>query len=188
MSIDSLLFWMRSRRIFPILRSIKKPFSIVDLGCGYHGTFLRKMVQTFPLINFATGVDVSVEKKSSPPPLNFLESDLNGPLPLGDDSQDVATSLAVLEHLTQPRLALEEIFRILKRGGVLFLTTPSPLSKPILEFLAYWVGVIDEQEIRDHKHYFSRKELKELLEDVGFSDLVVKPFQFGLNTFVIAKK
>lgn len=46
-------------------------------------------------------------------------------LPLGDASIDVAASLAVIEHLRDPAKFLSEIYRCLKPGGVVYLSTPN---------------------------------------------------------------
>jgi len=64
------------------------------------------------------------------------------------------------------------------------------LAKPILEFLAFKLGVIDRDEIADHKQYFNVAELKELLVKCGFrpEDISAHTFLFGLNNFILAKK
>jgi SAM-dependent methyltransferase len=45
-------------------------------------------------------------------------------LPLRSRSIDTVLLFEVLEHLKQPRVALEEISRVIKKGGQLFLTVP----------------------------------------------------------------
>ena len=45
-------------------------------------------------------------------------------LPLVSDSVDAVVMQAVLEHLASPELAIEEVFRILKPGGVLYIEMP----------------------------------------------------------------
>jgi SAM-dependent methyltransferase len=51
--------------------------------------------------------------------------DLRKPLPYADASFDVITLIEVIEHLENHRIALCELARILKPGGVLILTTPN---------------------------------------------------------------
>lgn len=56
--------------------------------------------------------------------------DLTG-IPFGDRSFDCITSVSVIEHIPEPEAALKEMFRSLKPGGVLLLTTDcSPVSIP----------------------------------------------------------
>jgi SAM-dependent methyltransferase len=51
--------------------------------------------------------------------------DLLKPLPYADAGFDVVLLIEVIEHLENHRLALGELARILKPGGVLILTTPN---------------------------------------------------------------
>ncbi len=51
--------------------------------------------------------------------------DLRHPLPYDDASFDVLLLVEVIEHLENHRLALTELTRILKPGGILILTTPN---------------------------------------------------------------
>jgi SAM-dependent methyltransferase len=63
------------------------------------------------------------------PPLNGIPVDygvnLLKRLPYADASFDVVLLVEVIEHLENHRLALGELARILKPGGVLILTTPN---------------------------------------------------------------
>jgi SAM-dependent methyltransferase len=45
--------------------------------------------------------------------------------PIESDSVDIAVSLAVIEHLKDPENFLREIFRCLKPGGLIYLSTPN---------------------------------------------------------------
>ncbi|MCS6925370.1 MAG: class I SAM-dependent methyltransferase [Candidatus Binatia bacterium] len=51
--------------------------------------------------------------------------DLLKPLPYADASFDVVLLVEVIEHLENHRIALSELARILKPGGILILTTPN---------------------------------------------------------------
>jgi hypothetical protein len=82
-------------------------------------------------------------------------------------------------------LELEECYRILKSEGVLVLTTPTPQAKPVLEILSK-LGILSRNAVVDHKHYFSGKEIKAILERVGFRRITAETFQFNLNNLVIA--
>lgn len=48
----------------------------------------------------------------------------NRKLPIKDNSLDVAFLLEVLEHVPNERVVLAEIYRVLKNGGVFFLSVP----------------------------------------------------------------
>ncbi|MEI0594271.1 class I SAM-dependent methyltransferase, partial [Brachyspira pilosicoli] len=72
--------------------------------------------------------------------------------------------------------------------GRLIITVPSKISKPILEFMAYNLKIIDRIEIEDHKKYYNKKDI---IESAKLSNFIVekhKYFQFGCNNFAILKK
>lgn len=162
---------------------------LADLGSGYDARFLRLAVGR-RLASSGIALDVAVDGSQSDDAVTLIEGDLSQPLPIPDASVDVVTSLAVLEHLDWPTVHVSEVFRILRPGGVLILTTPSTRSRPLLEMMAYRLHVIDEIEIRDHKHYFTRAELLELLANVGFDrkSISYRSFSMGVNQIVVAAK
>ncbi|ETD27881.1 class I SAM-dependent methyltransferase [Helicobacter canis] len=97
--------------------------------------------------------------------------------------------LAVLEHLHHPQAMLEEIARVLKPNGILLLTVPSHLAKPVLEFLAFRLKIVSEAEIADHKRYYNKRDLRELVASVPELTLTKhKYFQLGMNNFCIIHK
>jgi 2-polyprenyl-3-methyl-5-hydroxy-6-metoxy-1,4-benzoquinol methylase len=96
--------------------------------------------------------------------------------------------LAVLEHLSYPRAIVAEICRVLKPGGRLLLTVPSKAAKPVLEFLTYRLGLVSEAEIRDHKCYYTKRSLSELISPTGLKIEAHHYFQLGMNNLLIARK
>ena len=101
-------------------------------------------------------------------------------------SFDVIVTLAVIEHIE-----FKEVFKIFKKlkpylrdGGRVFLTTPTPPSKPVLEFLA-WIGLLQKENIDEHKHYWNKKELYDLAKKTGFKVKKYKKFQLGFNQLAL---
>lgn len=66
-----------------------------------------------------------------------INANLNVSIPFDDESVDIITSMAIIEHLENPERYVQECYRILKPQGFMILTVPSPLAKPILEFMVY---------------------------------------------------
>lgn len=179
--LDQFLSHYRYSRVFRSLnqsnQTVPKRHHALDLGCG-SGKFVKLLQQK----GFdAKGIDVNAGD-------DIIAADLNAPLPIESDSVDLITSLANLEHLHNPQLNLNEIYRVLKKGGRCVLTTPSKRAKPILEFLAYRLKLIDRREIDDHKIYFDKQMLLAGFKQAGFNQIIVKHFQLGLNLHAIAIK
>jgi ubiquinone/menaquinone biosynthesis C-methylase UbiE len=180
---EPLLRGMRLRRVLSTIR--KHPeCRLLDIGCGWEARLLRTVE---PFVSEAVGIDFKAPRIEHPK-LRTMTMTLAARLPFDDNSFDVVTLLAVLEHLSHPREMLEEISRVLRPGGQLVLTVPSPAAKPVLEFLAYRLRVISEAEIRDHKRYFDRKALYEILDGTGLEVDRHAYFQLGMNNFLCASK
>lgn len=76
---------------------------------------------------------------------------------------DVILASHLIEHLNDPRNFLLEVFRILKKDGYFFVTTPN-----ISGFQARLFGSNWRSAIFDHLYLFSKRTLSKLLKDTGF--------------------
>lgn len=184
MIIDKIF---RNFRENQILKYIPKNSKVCDVGCGKEGHFLKRISS-----KIQTGYGFDIEARYyKDNKIEIKRSDLeNEGIPLRKEIVDIVVMLAVLEHLKKPEKILGEIFRILKNNGCLYLTTPSPKAKGILEFLAFKLKVINKNSVLEHKKYFTPNEIIALLESAGFKkkNITIKYFEFGLNILAIAKK
>ncbi len=184
--LDRFIFWLRKRRLSSVLQ--ESVDLAADLGSGHRASLLSSLLSDGTIAR-GHAVDLSLDPSIFSPVLSGEEQDLNtGVVSLPEGSADLVVSLAIIEHLHDPVHHLKEAFRLLAPGRKLVLTTPSPYGKPLLEFLAYQLHVIDEAEILDHKHYFRACEIRDLLSMIGFEDIEVKCFLLGLNTIAVGKK
>jgi len=182
--IDYILRYLRQKAVS---KSIPKNSIVCDIGCGADASFLKKISG---VISFGFGFDKNVNfYKNSKIELNNIDLETDR-LPLDDGSIGTVTMLAVLEHLKEPQNIFLEIFRILKPEGFLIITTPAPLAKPILEFFAFNLKLINQREIKDHKRYLKPSEITNLLLKSGFKEdkVKIKKFEFGLNILATARK
>jgi SAM-dependent methyltransferase len=182
--LESILQNIRFGKAYPF---VKEGLNVLDLGCGYNASFLKKIS---PVIKTGLGIDGVVTKEIVAPNIKLISHNLEEDLNLPPNHFDLVVSLAVLEHITDPEKFVKQIYRSLKKNGRLIMTTPSPMAKPVLEFLSFRLGVVSKQEIHDHKNYFSKTDITTLLINTRFSKskIQIKLFTFGLNTFVVAKK
>ena len=180
--LEPLLRQLRLRKIKP---HVPKNSLILDIGCGTNATFLRAIS---PHIKQGFGVDFKV-KEFKFSNIQTKKLRLENYLPFSNESFQVVTMLAVLEHIEKEKEILQEIYRVLIPGGKLILTVPSVWSQPILEFLAYKLKIVSEAEIRDHKRYYNRKKLRKVLvKDTNFQDFHHQYFQLRMNNFCTVKK
>jgi len=182
-ALEPLLRRLRIRQVLPVVRR-HPDCRLLDVGCGWEARLLRAVE---PHVARAVGVDFKAPRLRTAK-LETVAMTLADTLPFPDASFDVVTMLAVLEHLAQPRAMVEEIARVLKPGGAVVLTVPSKAARPVLEFLAYRLGVVSESEIRDHKQYYDRRSLFALLHDSGLAIERHRYFQLGMNNFLVATR
>jgi 2-polyprenyl-3-methyl-5-hydroxy-6-metoxy-1,4-benzoquinol methylase len=113
----------------------------------------------------------------------------NDPYPFGPDSFDAIFAGEVIEHLNNPDHFLEETHRILRRKGLLVITTPNLASwynriALLLGFEPYWLnnsykypyaGQLFKRTAKAvpqagrHSKLYTRRALTELLALYGFS-------------------
>lgn len=99
--------------------------SVLDVGFGY-GDFLavadEKGWETFGVETSAKAV---AEARSHLPRATLIQADASKEnLPFSDERFDIVVCLDVVEHLSQVAHLFSEVNRVLRRGGVFFLTTP----------------------------------------------------------------
>lgn len=106
--------WARHNTSRPIQRALTKALRELDassapglnVGCGadrLHPRMLR----------------VDVDPSAFPDSVSSADK-----LPFADNTFSVAVSQEVLEHLREPQTALEELVRVVRPGGLLYLQTP----------------------------------------------------------------
>ncbi len=179
--LEKFLSDFRIRKIRPYISADKV---ICDIGCGRHTALLKAISG---ISKKCIGIDKKMPQVSHVN-IEVRNYELNDTIPLEDECIDIVTMLAVLEHIENEREMIREIRRILKPGGVLLITVPSRKAEPIINFLAFKLHFIDEEEVRDHKRYYTTQTLKDVLLKNGFPSPRVEPFQCGFNLFAYARK
>lgn len=175
---------LRNMRIGRVIKHIPKDAIVVDIGCGYDAQFLHDIKG---LIQKGIGIDQKVELTSKDN-IELRKMRLGEKIPVDKNSADAVTMMAVLEHVEHPQELMNESYELLKPGGVFLATTPTPRARPVLEFLSFKLGIVNKDEILDHKNYFWGFQLYNMLKKAGFREVEWHEFQLGMNTFIKATK
>lgn len=176
--IDRFIAKWRYKFALPYLDKSK---IVCDIGCGKEGLFLCSVRKR---IKEGYGFDFKLKNTCEIKNIKLMNTDFKD----YNKKYNLILLFAVLEHINYPNSFLKIIRSKLKNDGFFILTTPDKHSKWLLEFLAFKLHLINEEEIRDHKRYFTKKTLIAILKKNGFKKIKHKYFQLGLNNCVICKK
>jgi SAM-dependent methyltransferase len=167
-------WWYESRRLIfvSVLEKALKGFSraekIYDIGCGGGGNFA--VWSTFS--DACIGVDISEKALTSSRKFAYKELLLTEAGDLSKIASEDASLVAlcdVIEHLEDDGRALEEVFRVVKPGGFVFVTVPA--------FGFLWGGA---DKLSLHKRRYTKKQLTQLLHRAHFKSVRSTYF----NTFL----
>ena len=165
---------------------------ILDLGCGSYPFFLLNttFAEKFGLDQVVEPGDIEKFKKQNITLAPF-DFHANHPLPFDDEYFAVVTALALFEHIeTEKLLALStEIHRVLRKGGMLIITTPAPWSDKLLKVMAK-LHLVSPEEIDEHKCLAKHSTISSILQLAGFPEdkLQFGYFEMFLNTWTTAQK
>ncbi len=163
---------------------------ILDLGCG-EGILLEKIVRRCPEKK-VLGIDVMQENikicKTNALPVEY--GDLYN-LTLTDNSVDTVFLIEVIEHLTQPQRALQEIHRILKPGGKVVILFPNDSVFAVARFVT--LKFKEWKYNPGHVRQWTHNDLQDVLREIGFLPKLQRsiPFFFwpiSLHGMVVAEK
>jgi 2-polyprenyl-3-methyl-5-hydroxy-6-metoxy-1,4-benzoquinol methylase len=141
---------------------------VLDFGAGT-GSLTRRLVAT-ARFRSVTGADLYPRSADLPPPVKWIEGDLNEPLPLPPETFDLVVAAEVIEHLENPRAVCRELHRLLRPGGAVLLSTPNNESwRSIIALVVrgHFVAFGDTA-YPAHITALTRVDLERVLKEAGF--------------------
>ena len=97
---------------------------VLDIGCGT-GYLIEKLKEEMPFILDCVGIDISANAvmlaRKRDPDARFYQAD-SEQLPFSDESFDVVLFYSVFQYITNPNIAINEAYRVLKNGGRILFT------------------------------------------------------------------
>ena len=178
------------------LNKIKENFNhfnpevIADLGCGT-GELLENILERESKIKLASGIDYSMSMlilaKDKLNTVDLVRADITN-LPYKDESFDLLFSIGVIPYLENPKEALSEILRVLRKGGACFLSYP--YKRTILTFfrtnpIGLWIRK-NIFKIAIYEVKFEKDDFFNLLNSTGFQ--IQKEIRLLLSEYLLILK
>ncbi len=188
--LEPMLARFRMQRANQLIPSALRGGRILDIGCGSFPYFLAHTAfrEKFAVDQLEMAPETAAQNE-----IEFFALNLNEQprLPFEQEYFDVVTLLAVVEHLDPDNMALlfQESCRVLKRGGMLILTTPAAWSDGLLRFMAR-ISLVSAEEIHEHAFAYTLPLLGWHFGQAGFQMSKVKfgYFELMLNMWATAEK
>lgn len=143
----------------PYIKKTKEG-KVLDVGCAY-GFLLERFPDTFEKFGLDISEYATKEAQRRLPAATLKVSSAESELPFPQNFFDIIIFNDVIEHLENPGVALENIRKVLKTEGILYINTPN-LNLLRRKVLAY----ADKKE--HHISLFSHRALLSLLAETGF--------------------
>ncbi len=158
----------KAERLLPAVERHGRKGRLLDLGCAYG--FIMEVARErgweVAGIEPAEAVAASAASRLGAP----VATDLFG-AGLPGESFDAVLVWDVIEHLPDPRRALDEVARVLRPGGVLSVVTPDIGSLAARLLGRRWEEM---RKMPEHIYFFDRASLGTLLRSAGF-----EPVEWG---------
>lgn len=172
---------------------------LVDLGCGTGRDLISAEYYGFQHL---MGIDYAANQLSQVPPhFETCQADLTR-LPLASSYADVILCIAAFHHLLDPdtqQQALEEMERVLKKGGIILLSVWQPgetflrqiREKGKLQWVDDSTGAVsftseDGKSYPRYYYFFKEDELQELLSTTSL--ILEETMEDSGNLYLILRK
>lgn len=101
---------------------------VLEIGCG-EGRGVEQIIQRSRSFTALDKIEEALKKLSARYPSGKFITENFPPFSVSSNKFDVVVSFQVIEHIKNDRLFLQEIYRVLKPGGIALISTPNrPMS------------------------------------------------------------
>jgi 2-polyprenyl-3-methyl-5-hydroxy-6-metoxy-1,4-benzoquinol methylase len=182
--LDKIISFIRNYELLKDKRLNGK--SIIDFGCGsdFQAISKRYTETSKAVLIDLYGDDFTKNKIKF---INYNNNLNKIDIELKNEKFDIIILAAVIEHLDNPEVIIKYLKKFLNENGYFLLTAPSIYSKPILEFMAFKLNIINADLVKEHKRYYNKHEYIDLAKKTESNLINFKYFLLGMNTIAILK-
>lgn len=161
---------------------------VLDLGCGN-----AQVLGSYGLkISSYCGIERSAQQieklKQKYPGASFFQRDLDCDRFEINRKFDCVLMIALIEHLFNQKIIMDEIVQVLRPGGIVIITTPTPFGNDVVHRLGSAIGLFAKSAVDDHIVIYNRHRFKILANEIGLKLKHHKYFQVYCNQMAILEK
>ena len=167
-------FWFKSRNkviqnLFSKYLGKAKQAKVLEIGCGtgYVLTGLKNAFPSYSLMGSEIHLKGIEFAKKRLPEVEFIQLDATN-IPFKEE-YDAIGAFDVLEHIDEDVEVMKNVHQSLKKEGLFFISVP--------QYMFMWSKADD---VAFHKRRYTRSEMKQKLESVGFEVKYLSSFVFTL--------
>ncbi len=180
------------RQLERLLSGIAIHPRVLDIGCGF-GYFPRE-AQAHGWETYGVEINtMAIQYAQRNNHVRVVCASADEGLPFVNDFFDIVTMYGLIEHLPNPPSCVSECARVLKRGGLLALVTPT--EDGLIRAGGRWLTRLTGGKVTFHVHQlyqlggghnliFSRRSLRLLLEKQGLEPLRICGSTYGLGVLL----
>ncbi|MEK7068311.1 MAG: class I SAM-dependent methyltransferase [Patescibacteria group bacterium] len=175
-ALEGAHWWFRGRRavFLDVLRRYAPTGALLDVGLGTGANAAEFTRRGYAVTGLEPSTEAIAFAKEKVPDLRVIAS----PFPAREieaGTFDIVVLLDVIEHLEDDAHALKEVFRILRPGGIVLVTTPA--------FMFLWS---DHDALAHHYRRYRKGELMRKLHGAGLVPAMVSYYNFFLFPAIAA--
>lgn len=194
-----------------LARSIYGKQKLLDLCAGTGEiSFLsikkNKALKSVTLLDFSQEMlevaKIKATKQSWLPTINYLHKDATQ-TGLPDHSFDAITIAYGIRNIKETKKCFEEAFRLLEEEGIFSILELTEPSYPWLKLFHQWhlkyvlpfIGYLCSKDKQAYRYlsksipqFIAPQNMKSLLKEVGFQNILIYPQQGGIATLICAQK
>jgi len=181
------MYFGRIKSIIKTIKGFNRNFShVLDIGGGL-GLFSLNFKLNFPNSSVTIldkhlykGIKETLTKYPNIKINEFVRDDIQTTTSFENNSVDLIFALDILEHVENASLALDEILRILKEDGILFISVPT--ESVLLRIIRTLIGTIKNIQVNPHWLGIikSEKEFFKMLQEKGINMVFKRRYPYNL--------
>ena len=186
------MYFGRIKNIIKIIAGFNRDFShVLDIGGGL-GLFSANFKLNFPVSSVIIldkslykGIKEILTKFPTLKITDYVKEDIQKKISFENGSIDLIFALDILEYVENPSIAIDEILRILKEDGFLFISVPT--ESIVLRIVRRIIGTFKNIQVNPHwlGMVSSEKEFFKVLQQKDIKIILKRkyPFQFLPSLF-----